>query len=138
MNLLLSVIITWLSINFELPPINDQPSVKFINQQQMVLIRHGPFATAAAHELIAIYEDRTKTIYLSDRWQGDTPADVSVLVHEIVHHIQNVGKVPYACAAEREALAYAAQEKWLGQFGQSLRLAFGLDPMTLKIKSMCI
>ena len=138
MKILLTVIMTWLSSNFDLPVTHEQPDVKFVTHQQMAEIRLGPLATSPGYELVAIYEDRSKTIFLSDRWTGDTPADVSVLVHEIVHHLQNVGKLNYSCPEAREALAYAAQEQWLSMFGQSLQKAFDLDPLTLKVKTACM
>ena len=138
MKILLAVVIAWLSSNFDLPATHEQPDVKFVTHQQMAELRFGPLATSLRHELVAIYEDRSKTIFLSDRWTGDTPVDLSVLVHEIVHHLQNVGELKYSCPEAREALAYAAQEKWLGMFGQSLQTAFELDPLTLKIKTACM
>ena len=138
MKILLTVIMTWLSSNFDLPAAHEQPDVKFVTQQQMAEIRLGPLATSPGSELVAIYEDRSKTIFLSDRWSGDTPADLSVLVHEVVNHLQNLGKLRYSCPEARDALAYVAQEKWLGMFGQSLQTAFELDPLTLKVKTACM
>jgi hypothetical protein len=138
MMILVTLIMTWLSTNFDLPVTHKQPDIKFVTPHQMAEIRLGPFAASPRHELVAIYEDRSKTIFLSDRWTGATPADLSVLVHEIVHHLQNVGKLEYSCPEAREAIAYAAQEKWLGMFGQSLQTAFELDPLTLKVKTACM
>jgi hypothetical protein len=138
MKILLTVIMTWLSSNFDLPATHEQPDVRFVTQQQMAEIRLSPLATSPGHELVAIYEDRSKTIFLSDRWAGDMPADLSVLVHETVHHLQNVGKLKYFCPEAREALAYEAQDRWLGMFGQSLQTTFELDPLTLKVKTACM
>jgi hypothetical protein len=87
---------------------------------------------------VALYDDRTGTILLSDRWTGHTPAELSVLVHELVHHMQKVAQRKYACPAAREELAYEAQEKWLNLFGQSLLAAFEIDPMTLKLRTACM
>ena len=33
----------------------------------------------------AIYDDGSRTIYLPEDWTGATPAEVSLLVHEMVH-----------------------------------------------------
>jgi hypothetical protein len=92
----------------------------------------------ATSEFVALYEDRTGTILLSNGWTGNTPAELSVLVHELVHHMQNYAKLKYPCPEAREAVAYAAQEKWLKMFGQSLAKAFELDPMTLRVRTSCI
>jgi hypothetical protein len=78
-----------------------------------------------------------KTIYLPEGWTGNTPAESSILVHETVHHLQNLGKFKFACAQQREELAFEAQERWLRLFGSNLSREFGLDPMSILIKSKC-
>ena len=144
MKILLTVMMTWLSSNFDLPAVNHHPEIKFVSQQEMVAVRFAglvPNMTSerdAASEIVALYDDRTKTILLSERWKGDAPADLSVLVHELVHHMQNLAQLRYPCPEAREAMAYAAQEKWLSLFGQSLATAFELDPMTLKVRTSCM
>ena len=72
----------------------------------------------------------------ADRVVAET-AEVSVLVHEVVHHLQTSAKLTYECPAARERLAYAAQEKWLGLFGRSLESDFEIDAFTLKVSTMC-
>ena len=39
---------------------------------------------------MAIYDDATQTIYLPEGWQGVKPAKLSILVHEMVHHMQSL------------------------------------------------
>lgn len=94
--------------------------------------------TIRPDDTIAIYVDATKTIDLPDDWTGRTPAELSVLVHELVHHMQNAVGTKYACPQEREQLAYTAQDRWLGLFGQSLADEFGLDPFTVLVRTRCI
>jgi hypothetical protein len=64
--------------------------------------------------------------------------ELSVLVHEMVHHLQNAGGLKYACAQAREKTAYQAQDKWLRQFGRNLTVAFALDPMTVLVRTNCM
>jgi len=139
MKILITVLVAWLSANFDLPATQDQPQVKFVTQQEMASVRYGAAATASqAENLVAIFDDRTRTIYLAHAWSGDTPAEVSVLVHELVHFLQNAGGKRYACLGAREALAYSAQERWLGQFGRTLMQEFEIDPMTLMLRTSCM
>lgn len=138
MKILLTVLMTWLSSNFDLPLVHELPDVRLVNNQQMATMRYGAAVAGQAGELVAIYHDKTRTVLLSERWTDSTPADVSVLVHELVHHMQNEAKLTYPCPAAREALAYAAQEKWLGLFGQSLLSEFDMDPLTLKVRTTCM
>ena len=61
-----------------------------------------------------------------------------LLVHEMVHHMQNVGNVKYECLDAREKLAFAAQERWLELFDHTLAGEFGLDPFTLLVRTSCL
>ena len=67
----------------------------------------------------------------------DTPAELSVLVHEVVHHFQNVLRLKYECPQEREKLAYIAQDRWLALFGHSLESDFHMDAFSLLVKTQC-
>jgi hypothetical protein len=75
---------------------------------------------------------------LPEGWTGESPAELSILVHELVHHIQHVGRLTYACRAEREKIAYAAQNRWLQLFDRDLASEFGIDPFTLLVNTSCI
>ena len=76
---------------------------------------------------MAVYSDKAQTIFLPEGWTGTTPAELSILVHELVHHVQNAAGLKYSCPQEREKLAYDAQERWLGLFGHNLEHDFELD-----------
>lgn len=138
MNVLMIVITAWLAAHFNLPVINKLPDVKFATAQEMAKLRYGALASDNQRQLVAIYDDRAGTIYLPDGWTGATPAEMSVLVHEMVHHVQNLAGLEYQCPGAREALAYAAQEKWLALFGKSLRSEFEIDALTLKLTTTCM
>ncbi|MFY9700197.1 MAG: DUF6647 family protein [Rhodoplanes sp.] len=153
MQALLTALITWLSANYALPANYDLPAVKFAAPMEIASIRYSAFGPQQSREAIAaynalpadqrqsivsIYEDTTKTIVLPVGWQGRTPAELSILVHEMVHHLQNLAGLTYACPQEREALAYEAQEKWLGLFGRSLASEFEIDGMALLVKTKCL
>jgi hypothetical protein len=156
MQALLSVIATWLSINFGLPEVHELPRVERVTANVMAEVRAerlrewggrpaagskaAGFASqpAAGPNVHGIYDDRSRTIYLPAEWTGSSPADVSVLVHEMVHHIQNVNAMKYDCPEAREKVAYRAQARWLELFGRSLADDFGLDPMTLLVRTKCM
>jgi hypothetical protein len=72
-------------------------------------------------------------------WSGKTPGELSVLVHEMVHHVQNVPGLKFACPEERENVAFEAQERWLDRFNGDLLTEFGLDPFfTLLVRTNCL
>ena len=88
-------------------------------------------------QAVAVYDDLNETILLPENWKGDTPAELSVLVHEMVHHLQKESHLRYECQGAREELAYKVQEKWLSLFGRDLASEFQIDPFTLKVSTTC-
>ena len=148
---LLTAIMLWLSLNYELPATYDHPRIEQVPTAEITYMRYRAFTPERRREVaaalaqndgksraaVALYDDEKRTIYLSDSWTGNTPADLSVLVHEMVHHLQFTGKLRFECPAQREAMAYKAQQQWLGLFGKSLASEFDLDPFTLKISTAC-
>ena len=135
MEALLTAIVLWLSINFPLPANLNHPGIKFVSAAEMIAQRTGVSASEISSDILALYSNESKTIYLMDGWTGKTPAELSILVHEMVHHLQNVGQLKFACSQEREELAYKAQDDWLHLFGRDLERDFQMDPFSILVKS---
>lgn len=147
---LLDEIASWLSSNFDLPAIKDRPNIEFASNTKLTTMRaadraHWQRFTAdeggdqsAQRRIVALYENSSKTIFLPDDWIGTSPTDQSVLVHEMVHHLQNLAKLKFECPMAREKVAYMAQDKWLGRFGTSLEKEFDVDMFTVLISSACM
>jgi hypothetical protein len=146
---LLTALETWVSSQFDLPAIHEHPSIEFASSAKIVSLRFAGLLSdpgervasndpsSAQRDTIAIYYDATRTIYLPEGWTGNTPAELSVLVHEVVHHFQNVLRLKYECPQEREKLAYIAQDRWLALFGHSLESDFHMDAFSLLVKTQC-
>ena len=144
MEALLTAIALWLSINFQLPANLNHPAIKFVSATEMIeplkknkLRTSDVSASEISWDIVSLYSNESKTIFLLDGWTGKTPAELSILVHEMVHHLQNVGQLKFACPEEREELAYKAQESWLHLFGHDLEHDFQMDPFTILVKSKC-
>ena len=154
METLLTAIVMWLSIGYGLPANYDYPRIEFASPARMDAIQYrgrtsaqasvgsasesGPSNRNTRREVEALYDDATRTIYLPEGWTGTTPAEVSVLVHEMVHHLQNIAGVKYECPQAREKLAYAAQNQWLARSGRNLIDEFHLDALTLLLRTRCM
>ena len=149
MQAMLSEIVIWLSANFDLPAIHVYPRVELVAQMKMAALRYRGLATdrerqTAAmplndgRDLLAVYDDARKIIYLPEGWTGAKPAEVSVLVHEMVHHLQNLAGTKYNCPEEREKPAYLAQERWLAGFALNLSDEFQIDGMTVLVRTNCM
>ena len=146
MNELMVAIALWLTANFGLPAVPINPKVEFVTSAKIVALRRGDSDDAKTQsvtlqpgqrETLSIYDNDTKTIYLRSDWTGRTPADLSILVHEMVHHIQNLAQLKYSCVEEREKMAYHAQKKWLDLFGRNLESEFEIDGFTLLVITNC-
>jgi hypothetical protein len=150
---LLTALVMWISGHFGLAPNYEHPDIKFLPAAEITALRYRAFTpsqqrevASALHEsggqpsrreAVAVYDDATKTIFLPDTWKGDNPADISVLIHELVHHLQNMARLRYECAGAREQVAYAAQEKWLNLVQRDLLSEFQIDRFTLKVSTAC-
>jgi len=150
---LINEVSDWLASNFDLPSVTERPEVKFVSAAKLEELRNQ-YSTRPQVEAggkasdvtsngnprgtVALYDNSNRTIFLSDRWIGTSPADQSILVHEMVHHVQNLANLTFECPLAREKLAYKAQNRWLGRFGKDLESEFGLDPFSVLMNSVCM
>ena len=152
MEALLTTIILWLSINYDLPAGDTLPAVRLADPAQIaflhyqafdassqarVLAMNGALPLAERRVVVSVYDARRDEILLPYGWTPRKVADLSALVHEAMHHLQARANLKYPCPQEREKLAYEAQEKWLGQFGTSLEREFQIDGLTLLASTTC-
>jgi len=138
MKTLLIVIVTWLSTNFDLPANYDLPNIAPLPAIQIEGVHYGADNSNNLRKIEAAYDAVTKTILLPAIWAAKTPKDLSLVVHEMVHHLQNQAGMKFECAQAGEKQAYAAQDAWLNLFGLNLSSAFEIDPFTLKISTQCL
>lgn len=150
----LTEISAWLVANFGLTAAHEHPKIVFVSKVKLATMRRqdqllsegsfrqtdvsSPVETAGQRDVVALYDNAQRTIVLSDDWDGSTPAQQSVLVHEMVHHLQNVGNIRFECPMAREKTAYVAQDEWLKRFGTSLETEFDVDMFTVLISSACM
>lgn len=147
----LDEIMRWIAERFDLPQAAERPAIVFEAPADLDRMRNGGFLNRPASQrapnaehrsaqgnVLALYNDVRRTIHLSEHWSGEIDEDMSVLVHEMVHHLQNMAGLRYGCAGERERLAYRAQAAWLRQFGKSLESEFGLDGLSVIVHSNCM
>ena len=149
----LDEIAKWLSANFELPYSSEPPRLERVSQLRLYQLRSKAFlplqsqAIGGEHstpppqfqrEVVAVYDDANRTVYLPESWTGTSIAEQSVLVHEMVHHLQNLAGLKFACAGEREKPAYLAQDQWLRSQGRELEKEFDVDLFTVVALSACM
>src|SRR6266540_3126502 len=91
---MLTAIETWLSANFGLPLAPEHPRIQYAPPSTIATLVYGDveFAQSGDPEQAAVsaYSNADGTIYLPHNWSGRTPAELSILAHEVVHHMQNL------------------------------------------------
>lgn len=128
----------WTAAASGLPKPAALPVVMRVSRSEMAALRYGSrVGVAGLARVVALYDRRGGRILLAEDWTGATPEEVSVLVHELVHHLEAAAGIVPACPAAGEARAYATQAAWLAGFGRDLRQGFGLDPLTLRLVTAC-
>ena len=140
----------WISNVFGLPELHTLPAIGRLSAGKTAFLSSPAIASGrlpdtavinyqrSPHEMVARYDDATKTIYLPDDWTGSTPVEMSILVHTMAYHFQNMGGRKYDCAEERKALPYEAQERWLRLYHRSLLKDFSIEPATLMLITQCM
>jgi hypothetical protein len=128
--------VSWVSNVLDIPAIYDLPRVERTPRIKLAAVMHeGQFVSQET--ILSSYNAEKKTIYLPDDWNGATTAGISILVHEMAHHLQHVAGAHYDCAQWEEKLAYVAQERWLAAYGRNLEKDFGIDPLTYLLSTEC-
>ena len=128
MEFLLATLIEWLALNASME-IATPPEVVIMSSKELDK-KYG----APVHALYAHHEG---TIYLSSHVNLETTQGKSVLLHELVHHYQNVSGAMdgYNCAQESEKLAYETQRDYLK--AKNARLLPELNAFNIVMRSLC-
>ena len=147
---LLAAIAHWVAAAMNLPPPQTLPRIAFSTSHQLAVLRYGGNVAETVSgidmsapdqrqspSVVALYDEPRRTIQLSEGWTGSTAAELSVLVHEMVHHIQAGAGQRFACPAAREKDAFAVQAQWLALFGSSLEAAYEIDDLSLLVRTIC-
>jgi hypothetical protein len=134
-------IVSWLTENFDLPPIYNRPEILISVATKLTAPDSRdlgePPSSARRIPAIGFYDDATRRVHVGDGWNPETAGGQSILVHQIVYHLQNLAGLKYECPQARARVAYEAQMRWLGRTGRTLEREFGIDPEVLLLSTEC-
>jgi hypothetical protein len=135
---LTAAVAAWVADELGAPAPAALPRIEFADAERMHRLRYGAESGAAPTlSVVALYDDAAGTIFLPQDWTGSTPAEMSILVHEMVHHLQNTSGRVFDCPGAREAEAFDLQERWLALAGQTLTEAFEMNRLALFVLTRC-
>ena len=126
----------WLAFQFNLPSVERQPHIELAPPGRIAALRYqgllsgsgrenasnGASDLSSERDIVAVYSDEAQTIFLPEGWTGTTPAELSILVHELVHHVQNAAGLKYACPQEREKVDDLGRHRQIVQYRRRCHL----------------
>lgn len=119
MKALLLAVMTWASVNTGLPLPDRTPSVAYASYEMLADIAYtdedGSVIPHPENNIGALYDPERQIVYLHVGWQASNLRDLSNLVHEIVHHLQQGQEYP--CMGAAEPQAYETQIQFLVSAG---------------------
>ncbi len=82
---------------------------------KVVVMTHEDLQKKYNWTMHAVYNRQEKIIYLSEHIDINTPIGASVVLHELVHHYQNISGLvdTFQCSQQSEKLAYETQRLYL-------------------------
>ena len=145
---IMMVLMTWASAQLGVVVPDTLPEVVFAPPTEIACIAKGIEAEDCPSEIDptkmyarALYNTATRIMYLPNTFDSEKYADVSILVHELVHHVQTEYRLSYLCQGALERKAYDLQAKWLDDHGhdgwQVLETELDIDRFTTFIMTMC-
>jgi hypothetical protein len=109
---ILTALMIWLGANTQFDTNHDIPVVVFLPQETMEQMFYGD-NKYEPDSLHGMYHRDTDTIYLPDTWDRRGPWDLSVLLHEMVHYVQDQNNIVFTCTQEMEKDSWLIQQKYL-------------------------
>jgi len=110
-NLLLTLFV-WISTYTPFPMDDVRlPVVKLTTPEAICMKATG----AEECTSVAYYIPETNEITLRNTFDVNNVRDQSLLLHEVIHYVQDVYSVPHVCASQHEAEAYNYQNMYLAQ-----------------------
>ncbi|WP_397542327.1 DUF6647 family protein [Roseovarius salis] len=106
------------------------PGIRFCRTGEMIEYDGAGWFVDPA--LRAAYDLKTRTVYLVLPWDADDAFDRSVLLHELVHHVQLANR-DWPCPGAPEWQAYKLQDRWLRARG----IEHGFDWLRIWFMSRC-
>jgi hypothetical protein len=106
---------TWLDARSDLSANALRPLIRFTDEMTArATLGQTSHATSGGRPR-GFYDEEARTIWLVRPWDHRDPRDVSVLLHELVHHRQS-GR-HWTCEGAKEWPAYKLQRAWLADLG---------------------
>ena len=118
-------LLLWLMAHTNYSAPKELPLVQYRTSVELNELAYGQKAIEEARKTgseimqpLAVYDRETRTIYLSKNFDVTNKEHQAIMLHELVHHLQEVNVVGYRqCTMELEPEAYGLERKWVIEQG---------------------
>lgn len=133
--------IDWIVANSEFEYNGEPlPTIERTNKAMLLIMLYGEQRVAQAEynntylpEVEAIYDDETNTIFLPHETELEDFANHHIIVHELVHYLQDINGITDECVGRLEAPAYKLHTQWQDEVDHPAERPNGLFVMMLEL-----
>ena len=108
---IVAALLLWIGANTDYNIQVSHPTIIFMPQSQMEKIYYGEHEPIGT--LYGFYNMKEDFIVLQDIWNKNSPWHMSVLLHELIHYVQDQNNIQFQCNAEMERESWPLQQKYL-------------------------
>ena len=109
---IIMALMIWLGANTNYNVDVPEPTVWFVTQYQLEQAYYGD-KNYEGTILYGFYDITLNLIILPDTWDRTDPWNISVLLHETIHYLQDVNQMKYPCVEEMEKDTWPLQKQYL-------------------------
>lgn len=112
MKTLIAAMLLWIGANTNYNVDINHPTIVFLSQDKLEHI-YSKGKGIKNSELHGFYDTKEDIIYLPDTFDQYNAWHKGVLIHELIHYVQDQNDVKFNCTAEMEAESWPLQKKYL-------------------------
>ena len=109
---IIMALMIWIGANTNYNVDVPAPMFWFLTQDQLEQAYYGE-ENYEGTVLYGFYDITLNLIILPDTWDRTDPWDQSVLLHEIIHYLQDVNQIEYPCIEQMEKDTWPLQKQYL-------------------------
>ena len=109
---IIMALMIWIGANTNYNVDVPVPKLWFLTQEQLEQAYYGDKEYEGTI-LYGFYNIKLNLIAIPDTWDRTDPWDQSVLLHEMIHYLQDVNQIEYPCIEEMEKDTWPLQKQYL-------------------------
>jgi hypothetical protein len=113
MKSVIAALLLWIGANTSYDVDLQHPVIKILPQHQLEQVYSKGKGVPKGSTLHAFYDIKENIIYLPDSFDLYDPWHKAVLLHELIHYVQDQNQADFECNAQMETESWPLQKKYL-------------------------